>query len=51
MDVAGDGEEALALAGPPRTTAILLDLMLPKVDGLTVLRRLRARGSTAACWC
>src|SRR5689334_14229870 len=49
--VAGDGAEALDLlfstgphAGQPplRPALILLDLKLPKVDGLTVLRRLRA---------
>jgi DNA-binding response OmpR family regulator len=47
VDVATDGEEALALAGTTAYDGILLDLMLPKVDGLTVLRRLRAGGSSA----
>jgi two-component system, response regulator len=49
IHVVNDGEEALAyLFGepgkdPPQLPAvILLDLNLPKIDGLTLLRRLRA---------
>jgi DNA-binding response OmpR family regulator len=47
VDVAGDGEEALAHAKATPYDGILLDLMIPKIDGLTVLRRLRAEGSSA----
>jgi DNA-binding response OmpR family regulator len=47
-DAAGDGEEGLWLAEQNPYDVIVLDLMLPKVDGLDVLRRLRARGATAA---
>ena len=47
VDVARDGEAALALAGATPYDGILLDLMIPKVDGLTVLQRLRAGGSSA----
>lgn len=47
VDVASDGEEALALARTTPFDGILLDLMIPKVDGLTVLRRLREGGATA----
>jgi two-component system response regulator len=46
--VVRDGVEALdwlAAAEPP--TLILLDLQLPKIDGLEVLRRLRANARTA----
>jgi len=39
--VAGDGHEALRLAGEERPDLVVLDLMLPGVDGLEVLRRLR----------
>lgn len=42
--VARDGAEALQylLGSGPRPTVVLLDIKLPKVDGLEVLRRLRA---------
>ena len=40
-DVAGHGEDALWMAGAAPYDAIVLDLMLPKVDGLSVLERLR----------
>ena len=40
-DVAADGEEALALCRSVSYDAIVLDIMLPKIDGLSVLRRLR----------
>lgn len=45
VDVAGDGEEGLQLAGEVNYDAIILDWDLPKLDGLTVLRRLRRNGS------
>lgn len=44
VDMAHDGERALELASDCEYDAIVLDLMLPKVDGLTVCRRLRAAG-------
>lgn len=44
LDVASDGEEGLHLGGEIAYDAIVLDRMLPKLDGLAVLRRLRERG-------
>lgn len=40
----GDGDEAWFLGGTEDYAAIVLDLGLPKLDGLTVLRRWRAEG-------
>jgi DNA-binding response OmpR family regulator len=39
---AGDGEEALALALEERPDLVLLDLTMPRLDGLEVCRRLRS---------
>jgi adenylate cyclase len=39
---AADGEEALAAARESQPDLILLDVMMPKVDGLEVCRRLRS---------
>lgn len=44
VDCADDGEIALDLANNRCYDLIILDLMLPKVDGLTVLKKLRLRG-------
>jgi heavy metal response regulator len=41
VDVAYDGEEGFHLAAMNQYDMIILDLMLPKVDGLEVLTRLR----------
>ena len=47
VDVAGDGEAGFrqALADPP--ALILLDILLPRLDGIEVLRRLRANPGTS----
>ena len=42
MVVARDGEEALALARARRPDLILLDIMMPKVDGIAVCRALKS---------
>jgi two-component system OmpR family response regulator len=41
VDVAGEGEEALWKAAAVEYDAIVLDLMLPGIDGLEVCRQLR----------
>jgi CheY-like chemotaxis protein len=46
--VAEDGERALAMARQKSPDAILLDQMMPKLDGKQVLSRLRAHADTAA---
>lgn len=43
VDVAGDGHQALELAEERWPDAVVLDLMLPGIDGLEVCRRLQAR--------
>lgn len=42
IDVAYDGEEAINLFVPERHDLVLLDLMLPKLDGMEVCQRIRA---------
>jgi DNA-binding response OmpR family regulator len=44
VDVAGDGEEGLWLATSNDYDTVILDLMLPRLDGLSMLERLRAGG-------
>ena len=44
--VAGDGARAIELAGQRRPDLVVLDLMLPGIDGLEVMRRLRQLGET-----
>ena len=41
---ATDGQEAIERAVEERPDIVLLDLMMPKVDGFTVARELRERG-------
>ncbi len=47
VDVAHDGEEALYLAQVNDYDLIVLDILLPKKDGMQVLAELRAENSTA----
>jgi DNA-binding response OmpR family regulator len=44
VDTAEDGEEGLYLAGVNDYDLVILDVMLPKIDGWTVLREMRTRG-------
>jgi two-component system OmpR family response regulator len=41
VDMASDGEEALSLCGSVTYDALVLDIMLPKLDGLAVVRHMR----------
>jgi two-component system, OmpR family, KDP operon response regulator KdpE len=46
VDTAGNGKDALELYGRVRPDLVLLDLGLPDMDGLDVIRAVRARAST-----
>jgi two-component system response regulator MprA len=46
VEVAADGEAGLAAARDRPPDLVLLDLMLPGIDGLSVCRRIRAAGDT-----
>ena len=41
IEVAYDGEEALEKFNQGKFNLILLDLMLPKIDGMTIMRKVR----------
>jgi len=45
VDLAFDGEEGLFMSGSSPYDLIILDLMLPKMDGQTVLHKIRLSGS------
>ena len=47
VDVAADGEQGLQLATEHPYGLLILDIMLPLLDGLTLCRRVRAEGITA----
>jgi DNA-binding response OmpR family regulator len=44
VEVAGDGSTGLEYAGGGAFDAVILDLMLPRLDGIALARRLRADG-------
>ncbi len=47
VDVAPTGEQATRLGSETNYDVVVLDLMLPDVDGLEVLRRIRGAGATS----
>ena len=44
---ASDGAEAIAVAGRAKPDIILMDLMMPRMDGWEATRRLKANASTS----
>ena len=46
VDAVYDGEEALEYAGTGNYDGIILDLMMPKLDGMSVLKTIRERGDS-----
>jgi CheY-like chemotaxis protein len=48
VSTAADGEEALRIAGEKLPDIILLDMMLPKLSGPDVLRKLKENPTTSA---
>jgi len=44
--IANDGEEALSKFGPESPDIVLLDIMMPKLDGWQVLREIRKKSNT-----
>lgn len=44
VELAGDGETGLSRAGDPAIDLVILDRMLPGIDGLSVARRMRGAG-------
>jgi two-component system OmpR family response regulator len=45
VDLAGGGEEAIRRVGATEYDAVLLDVMLPDIDGFETCRRLRRQGA------
>ena len=45
VDLAGDGEEGLMLARTIAYDAVVVDVMLPKLGGLSLVQQLRAQGA------
>jgi two-component system response regulator PhoP len=43
VDISSDGEDGQHMAGTGAYDLIILDLLLPKLDGLTILKNLRAK--------
>ena len=47
LDIVGDGKDGLAFAVVNEYDVIVLDIMLPRLDGLSILRQLRKSNNTA----
>ncbi len=46
VDVANNGEDGLHLAASEKYDVLIIDRMLPKLDGISVIEELRGRGSS-----
>ncbi len=46
VDVAFSGKEALKLIEKQQPALILLDIMMPEIDGISLLRKLQSEGAT-----
>lgn len=46
VDAVYDGKEALEYLESNNYDALILDIMMPKIDGITVLKTIRAQGNT-----
>jgi two-component system copper resistance phosphate regulon response regulator CusR len=51
VDVTHNGEQARAMAVEMDYDLFMLDLNLPRVDGVTILRHLRTRKPSMPIWC
>ena len=47
VGTAADGEEALRLAAERNPDVVLMDLRMPRMDGIEAIRRLSARGTSS----
>lgn len=45
VDAVYDGEEALAYLEGENYDGVILDIMMPKMDGITVLKKMRQKGN------
>ena len=50
VDHAHDGEEGAAMAEDPAYDLVILDMMLPKLSGMQVIRRSGRGGRSCRCW-
>lgn len=51
VEIATNGEEGIAMAESNHYDLILMDIMLPKKDGLTVIKELRGKGINTPMLC
>ena len=49
VDVTWNGEDAQSLFGGTNFDLVILDLVLPKIDGLEVLKHIRSRKPSPLC--